>query len=161
MVAVGVTAYGIGSMRKNGQLARVPQLFGMPHTVTLAVAAKLISLNTGGKMKQAANGAAMAAASIALYQFGNGESVSGYISGGRERTLTEEAKVAKRLAAAARDDGDYLRREFVQQAFDLRRQCFLHASSPCLKPSICRTSSAERSEDGTLPAATASSNAWA
>ena len=101
MVALGVTAYGVGSMLKNGQLEKVPQIFGMPRTVTLAVAAKLLAYNSGGRVKQAANGASAAAAAIALFQFGHGDSVAGYVSGnerGQDRALKSEQAIAKRLA---------------------------------------------------------------
>jgi hypothetical protein len=77
MAAGAVTSYLVGSMEAAGTMAQVPQLMGLPRTVTLAILGKLVAYNTGGTISEGADGAATAAANIAIYQFSRGQTVSG------------------------------------------------------------------------------------
>jgi hypothetical protein len=103
--AIG-TAYVVGKLAQSGGLDRVPDVLGMPKTVTVAAVGKLIAYNVSGKAKQITNGLATGAACVAAYQFGNGQTVSGgYVSGGRKggRSLASEEEIAKRLTEKIRD----------------------------------------------------------
>lgn len=104
MLAMAGTSYMIGSMVKSGNIEKIPEIFGMPRTVTLAIAAKLLAYNAGGAMKQAANGAANAAATVAIFQFAQGLEVAGAAApSSRGRSLQSERGIAKRLAAKLRE----------------------------------------------------------
>ena len=99
-----VTAYLIGSMETSGAMAQIPQVLGLPRTLTLAVAAKLLAYNASGTIKQVANGAGNAALNVAIYQFAKGgaAAVTGIVGAGnaihdRGRRLEAEAR---RLAAS-------------------------------------------------------------
>lgn len=110
MLSVGGTSYMIGSLVKSGNIEKIPELFGMPRTVTLAIAAKLLAYNASGQVKQVANGAATAAASIAIFQFSQGLDVAGASGGRGTRSLQGERTIARRLAAKVRqqleEEGD-------------------------------------------------------
>ncbi len=103
MLAMAGTSYMIGSMVKSGNIEKIPEIFGMPRTVTLAIAAKVLAYNAGGTLKQAANGAANAAAAVAIFQFAQGLEVAGASpSSSGVRSLQSERSIAKRLAAKVR-----------------------------------------------------------
>jgi hypothetical protein len=77
MAAEVGTSYLLGSMEASGQIRNIPQVFGMPRTVTLALAAKLVAYNTSGRVSQVARGVASSATAVAVYQFARGQTVSG------------------------------------------------------------------------------------
>lgn len=107
MAAGAVTSYLIGSMEAAGTLSSIPQPFGLPRTVVLAVVGKAIAYNTSGQVSDALDGAASAAANIGIYQFASGRSVSGVgddVGAGRAirdrgRRLESAAQRAMQLAA--------------------------------------------------------------
>ncbi len=104
MAAGGVTSYLIGSMEAAGTMSQVPQVFGLPRTVTLAVVGKLIEYNMGGTVAEVAGGAATAAANIAIYQFSRGQTVSGDVGAGnaiRDRGRRLESAAARALQPGA------------------------------------------------------------
>jgi len=103
MLAMAGTSYMIGSMVKSGNIEKIPEIFGMPRTVTLAIAGKLLAYNASGALKQAANGAASAAAAVAIFQFAQGLEVAGASSSSSRRSLQGERGIAKRLAAKRRE----------------------------------------------------------
>lgn len=71
------TAYLLGSLEASGRIRDIPQVMGLPRTVTIAAAAKLLQYNSSGRMKQIAEGIGNSAASIAVFQFARGATVSG------------------------------------------------------------------------------------
>lgn len=77
MMAGATTSYLIGSMEASGAMAQIPTFLGLPRTVTLAIAGKLLAYNSTGRTRQIANGAANAASHVAIYQFSRGQTVSG------------------------------------------------------------------------------------
>lgn len=110
--AGAVTSYLIGSMEASGAMAQVPQVLGLPRTLTLAVAAKLLAYNTSGTTHQAANGAGNSALNVAIYQFAKGGAAAvsgvGEVGAGsaihdRGRRLEAEAR---RIAAMTQGSGD-------------------------------------------------------
>lgn len=83
MVSEVTTSYLLGSLEASGRIRDVPQIMGLPRTVTLALVGKLVAYNTSGRVKQMANGAANSAVAIAVYQFAKGQTVSGVGDVGR------------------------------------------------------------------------------
>lgn len=77
MVSEVTTSYLLGSLETSGRIRDIPQIMGLPRTVTLALVGKLVAYNTSGKVRQIAAGAANAATAIAVYQFARGQTVSG------------------------------------------------------------------------------------
>lgn len=77
MISGVVTSYMIGSLEKSGNMNSIPKIFGLPRTVTLAAAAKLLAYNSSGNTRQIANGVGSAATHVAVYQFSKGADVSG------------------------------------------------------------------------------------
>lgn len=67
----------IGMMERAGTMAAVPTFFGLPRTVTLAIVARIASKNTSGSASNTLRGISSGAASIAVYQYAKGVTVSG------------------------------------------------------------------------------------
>jgi hypothetical protein len=97
MAAGAVTSYLIGSMETAGTMAQIPTLFGLPRTVTLAAVGKLVAYNMSGTVSEAADGAATAAANIAIYQFSKGQTVSGVDGAIHDRGRQLQAAAARAL----------------------------------------------------------------
>lgn len=107
------TSYVIGSMENSGAMASVPQLLGLPRTVTLAVAAKVAGTFMSGKLRDYAQGVGDAASNIATYNFAKGATISGEdeVSGRRRRRAHEAARLERDLrqelaASSAENDAD-------------------------------------------------------
>lgn len=98
------TSYVIGSMETSGAMASVPQLFGLPRTVTLAVLAKAGGTFARGPVRDYLQGVGDSAAIIATYNFSKGGTVSGIdeVSGrrrNRRHRMAEAANVERQLRA--------------------------------------------------------------
>lgn len=75
--AMLATSYGVGSLEASGRMDAIPQLMGMPRTLTVGGAALLASLFVRGKGGHLIEGVADGALSIAAYQFARPGAVSG------------------------------------------------------------------------------------
>lgn len=102
-LAAGFT---LGAMEKAGTLAQVPDMFGLPKTVTIAIVSKLAAGYASGDMSDYANGVGDAAGVVALYQFGKGETVDGMVAGATPPRLagsTQEVGARRLTASELRD----------------------------------------------------------
>lgn len=95
----------IGLMEAGGQMDRLPDAFGLPKTVTLAILGKVGGSYASGDIAAGLNGLGDAAAIIAIRDFARGMTVSGANDYGREgarrRRITAadlERRLADRLA---------------------------------------------------------------
>jgi hypothetical protein len=78
-------------------MTSIPQFMGLPRTLTLALAAKLVEYNASGIAKQVAAGVGNASAHIAIHEFARGQTVSG--ASGMPGIATHDR--GRRLQAAA------------------------------------------------------------
>ena len=78
-VAGAATSYFLGSLESSGAINSIPQVMGMPRTLTLALLGKGVAYFTGsgGTMHAVANGIGNAATHVGLYQLASRGSVSG------------------------------------------------------------------------------------
>ena len=95
------TAYLLGSLEASGRIRDVPQVMGLPRTVTIAAAAKLLQYNSSGRMKQIAEGVGNSAASIAVFQFARGATVSGSGVGDEAGRMTARGRVLENASERA------------------------------------------------------------
>lgn len=122
MVSEVGTSYLIGSLEKSGRMRDIPQVLGLPRTVTLALVAKLVEYNATGKVKQIASGVGSAATVIATYQFSKGQEVSGLVGGdmgASRRRIVDQAAHLRALGkgtkrGAAMDELANLEREAAE-----------------------------------------------
>lgn len=84
----------LGLMKAGGQLDRIPDVFGLPKTVSVALAAKLGANYMSGTTANVLNGVGDAAACIAVYEFAQGVNVSGV----SDRASDLERRLASRLS---------------------------------------------------------------
>lgn len=100
-----LTAYGIGSLEANGRMEDIPQILGLPRTVTLAGAAMLLAPHVDGYMGDVLDGVGESAMYIAAYNFGAGRDISG-------ATLPEgddlEALKDELMSMNEEDDEEYI-----------------------------------------------------
>lgn len=106
MIALALTAAGIGWLKKSGRMASIPTFGNVPRTLILAGVGKAVEYGTSGKSKQFARGAANAALAVAISEFASGQAVSGHVAGGlvagtRTSGLERERRLAQRLAGRA------------------------------------------------------------
>ena len=89
-----------GLMKKGGQLDRLPDVFGLPKTVGVALACKLGANYMSGSTADYLNGVGDSAAVIAIYEFSQGIDVSGMSSGRNAGTTARdlERRLADRLS---------------------------------------------------------------
>lgn len=71
------TSYALGKAVETGAIERVPQLWGMPRTLTLAALGAAGAMYGSGKMADAAEGVLDSALAISAYDFGRGAPVQG------------------------------------------------------------------------------------
>jgi hypothetical protein len=98
-------AYGVGRLEETGRMDDIPQILGMPRTLTVAGLGYGLAMFTGGTLADVAEGAADGAASVAAYQYGKGEDVSGD-EDDELAELTAEVEAAEREAGISGDDDD-------------------------------------------------------
>ena len=100
-------AYGgagvLGLMKASGQLARVPDVFGLPKTVSIALACKIGASYAPGAAADYLNGVGDSAAVIAIYEFSQGITLSGMDATGRNPGTSARA-LESRLASALDDE---------------------------------------------------------
>lgn len=103
-------AYGgagvLGLMKASGQLARVPDVFGLPKTVSIALACKIGASYAPGAAADYLNGIGDSAAVIAIYEFSQGITLSGLddVSGSGRNAGTTARALESRLASALDED---------------------------------------------------------
>lgn len=85
----------LGLMKAGGQLDRIPDVFGLPKTVSVALACKLGANYMSGQTANVLNGVGDAAACIAVYEFAQGVNVSGMVG---DRASDLERRLASRLS---------------------------------------------------------------
>lgn len=108
-------AYVIGSMEKAGTLAELPDAFGLPKTVIIAVLAKVGASFASGQAADYANGVGDAASAIALYQFAKGETIAGSAAPpARGRMSSTVSSLRERLAARLNEGSDELDPELAE-----------------------------------------------
>lgn len=119
-VAMGASAYGIGKLDAGfdvfGMSIQVPTILGMPKSATLAAVGYVVSLMSGfdSLAGNIGEGAGDAGASIALFQTGRGETVSGYDDENEDvgqddadlQSLVDEVDELSEMAAAAEGVSD-------------------------------------------------------
>jgi hypothetical protein len=88
----------IGLMKKGGQMERLPDVFGLPKTVGVALACKLGANYMSGATADYLNGVGDSAAVIAIYEFSQGIDVTGMAATGRNAGTT-----ARELESRLRD----------------------------------------------------------
>lgn len=98
------SSYVIGAIEKSPeQLAKIPQVFGLPRTFTLAVLAKGAGMFVGkGTGNDVLNGIGDAAAIIAVHSYAKGETVAGFgeeVSGPRKRRKKQQGAMRDRIKA--------------------------------------------------------------
>lgn len=92
------SGFVLGSMEKAGTLNDLPDMFGLPKSVTIAIVAKLGAGYATGDIADYMNGLGDAAGVVALYQFGKGvETIQGVE---QPRQLAGEEVGRRRLTAS-------------------------------------------------------------
>lgn len=72
------SGFVIGALEKNGKLAQMPTIPGVPRIVTLGIVLNAAAMFAPkGKMRQALDGAGESALNVASYKWGKGEDVAG------------------------------------------------------------------------------------
>jgi hypothetical protein len=84
----------LGLMKAGGQMDRIPDVFGLPKTVSVALAAKIGANYMSGTTANVLNGVGDAAAVVAIYEFAQGVAVSGV----SDRASDLERRLASRLS---------------------------------------------------------------
>lgn len=69
----------IGLLERTGAMNNIPQLFGLPRTVIVAVLMRVASKKMGGSGANMLRGMSSGAAAVAIYQFAKGVQVSGLV----------------------------------------------------------------------------------
>lgn len=96
----------LGLMKAGGQMDRIPDIFGLPKTVSIALAAKLGANYMSGSTADVLNGVGDAAAVVAIYEFAQGATVSGLVGDGASdgRVSDEARRLERRLARTLSED---------------------------------------------------------
>lgn len=100
------SSYVIGAIEKSPeQLAKIPTVFGLPRTFTLAALAKGAAMfSPKGTTTDVLNGIGDAAAIIAVHAYAKGETVAGFnvgdeLSGPRKKRKRQQGAMRERLKA--------------------------------------------------------------
>ena len=91
----------LGYTYKEGYLQRVPQLAGVPTTVTVAVVGLGVGYYAGGTLGDIGRAVGIAAAVVAAYQLASGQTVAGDSDSDVQRAVN---KLASKLDQAAEGD---------------------------------------------------------
>lgn len=108
------TSFVIGALEKNGKLASLPTIPGVPRIVTLGIVFNGLGFVApkGGKIEAALDGMGESAFNIASYKWGKGEDVAGVsendVGGPRARRRRTETQLAEQRAATRRLEAQLL-----------------------------------------------------
>lgn len=99
----GAAGFAMGAMKKNGTLNSIPSPFGLPKTVVVALVANVAAMMAPkGRMKNILNGIGESTVSIASYEWGQGNQVSGVY--GMRRPTTAPRLADPELVKQLEDD---------------------------------------------------------
>lgn len=117
------TGFIVGALEKNGKLAQMPTIPGVPRIVTLGILANVAAMFApAGKMRTVLDGAGESTLNIASYKWGKGEDVAGVeeldVGGPRSRRRRTQAALSDTSARVRELEsqlGTQVREELAQR----------------------------------------------